>query len=70
MYSSQNSKTEMLNWGSRSIREGMEIDREYWSVNREGRDPLHVEGWQMFSGSYRDNVVGREQSYVTPDRVM
>jgi hypothetical protein len=38
----------------------MEIDREYWSENLEGRDPLNVEGRQVFSGSYRDNVVGRE----------
>jgi len=59
----------MLNWGSRSVREGLEIDREYWSENLEVRDPLYVEGWQVFSGSYRDNVVGREQSYVTSDRV-
>jgi len=47
----------------------MEIDSECWSENLEGRDPLRAEGWQMFSGSYRDNVVSREQSYVTPDRV-
>jgi len=48
----------MLNWGSRSMREVMEIDREYCSENLEGRDPLLAEGWQVFSGSYRDNVVG------------
>jgi len=40
------------------MREGMEIDREYWAENLEVRDPLHAEGWQVFSGSYRDNVVG------------
>jgi len=40
------------------MREVMEIDREYCSENLEGRDPLLAEGWQVFSGSYRDNVVG------------
>jgi hypothetical protein len=69
VYSSQNTKTEMLVWGSRSTREGMEIDRECWSENLEGRDPLHAEGWQVFNGYYRDNAVGIEQSYVTQDRI-
>jgi hypothetical protein len=51
----------MLSWESRSIREGMEIDIECLSEILKGRDPLHVKGWQVFSGSYRDNVVGKRE---------
>ena len=69
LYSSQNTKTEMMIWWSRCIREGTEIDREFWSENLEGRDPCLLEGWQVFTGPYWANVVGTEQPYVTQDRI-
>jgi hypothetical protein len=71
LYSSQNTKTELLILGSRNIREGMETDKEYWSEKLEGRELLHVERWQVLNGSYGDSVVVTEQTYayVTQDRV-